>query len=1394
MYKIERTLGCKRTAQNIATSVDRQILNFVLILAFICSGTYSSIVANVPAFPFLEDVQISRQSTVTFLNALAFLEEECGDGIDNDNDGQTDCEDLDCGPRITNVSNSLPSGCTALDGSITISVIGGIPPYRYSINNGLSWQTNGGNYTNLANDTYIIRVQNADESCTANHSDVDLYNPDSPILDSVNITHPTICFLNDGTLNIYARGTGLEYSIDGGNTYSAQSNYTELAAGIYRVRVKKGECVISHPNKFIIEPECASNIVIPSGGTSQRCEWRLDESIALDIEGSIQPGTNLTYILTDLQGLILDVSSNASLSSLGEAGKYIAFILGVENGTTATGLSIDSYIQQVEIQSLCYEWSDGYIFEVCPTTETDCSDSFDNDGDGMTDCEDDDCSPIIMTMDSQDPTDCNVDNGSIVVSASGGQTQTYLYSIDFGQTWQSSPAFGNLGGGLYQVLVANSDESCPRVSPDIILQSPLPATILNVLSGNSTSCESPNGNITILASGTMTLLYSIDGGNTFQEGNQFTNIGGGSYAVRVKNFDGSCIVTQNDIILTDPVLPVINQVNADNPSLCGLTDGTITINATGNNIEYSINGGNTYTASNFFDNLGEGSYNVAVRNDDGSCRVLSSENPVVLTSGSVVDITDVAVEHASSCDGTTGQITITATGNSTLQYSINGGASFQASNIFPNLSGGNYNIVVSNSDGSCPESFPTINVIEESEGDIVNVNATNPTDCGLSNGSIVIIANEGSSNLEYRLDNGLWQSSNTFANLSAGTYTGSIRNVGGNCEVTGPDAAIIDPVAPEFVDINFTNVTQCDNDNGTIIIIATGTGGLEYSIDQGVSWSPDNVFSSLGIGDYSTAIRNADGSCMVTDEVVSIIEEISTVVLSLEKVDPACNGDLNGSVTSIVQGGVEPYSYDWSDNSNESFIDELGPGLYSLLVIDANGCTAEAEMLLIEPSELTSSATSQDDEQCNNCLNITASGGTEPYEYSADGENYQSGSTIAGVRGGTYTVYVKDASGCISTSEVELIDLNPLSCFINVLSTVSCNGQSDASVQVIEDEGEAPFLYSYDNVLFTSNNTFTNLGSGEHVFYISDNAGNNSTCSVILEEPNSINIISIETQVETCFDYADAIVDITASGGSGSLKYSMDGQTFQSSSVIDNVGAGTYNIVVKDDNECTASVEITVESASELLCSIVDVQQVSCFGNTDGGFVVLGAGGAGEFSYSLNGEMNNTGLFDNLSSGSYQVQVIDSKGCISTCLAEIEEPDQLACNIAEKSDVSCAGATDGSVQIGIEGGTLPITYELGNETNTTGAFNNLSGGSYNIIATDANGCVSNCNVEIIENGPITSEIVTSHNVTCFGEEDGSVHGVSEWRKWSVLLFFGWFTAQFQYSDGTRSWRLYLYGI
>ncbi|NJN77266.1 MAG: hypothetical protein HC803_02180, partial [Saprospiraceae bacterium] len=152
------------------------------------------------------------------------------------------------------------------------------------------------------------------------------------------------------------------------------------------------------------------------------------------------------------------------------------------------------------------------------------------------------------------------------------------------------------------------------------------------------------------ASGTGSLEYSINGGTSWQPSNVFSNLSAGTYQIRVRNINGTCMVSATDEVLTAPQLPVITDVTSQNPSDCGLNNGTITVTATGTSIQYSINGGLTWVSNGgSFTNLGSGTYYVAVRNSDGTCVVQYNTNPIVLTAPAAPSITNVASNNPTNC-------------------------------------------------------------------------------------------------------------------------------------------------------------------------------------------------------------------------------------------------------------------------------------------------------------------------------------------------------------------------------------------------------------------------------------------------------------------------------------------------------------------------------------------------------------------------------------------------------------------------------------------------------------------------------------------------------------------------------------------------------------------------
>jgi hypothetical protein len=134
----------------------------------------------------------------------------------------------------------------------------------------------------------------------------------------------------------------------------------------------------------------------------------------------------------------------------------------------------------------------------------------------------------------------------------------------------------------------------------------------------------------------------------------------------------------------------------------------------------------------------------------------------------------------------------------------------------------------------------------------------------------------------------------------------------------------------------------------------------------------------------------------------------------------SCNGANDGTLNCQVSGGTSPYTYALNGGavSNSPVFTNLSAGAYTLTAIDANGCQQNFTSTITEPTALTLTASTTVSNGNDGTIALSASGGNSPYTYSMDGQTYYSGSFFASLAIGTYTCYVKDNNGCVTTIEV----------------------------------------------------------------------------------------------------------------------------------------------------------------------------------------------------------------------------------------------------------------------------------------------------------------------------------------------------------------------------------------
>lgn len=388
-----------------------------------------------------------------------------------------------------------------------------------------------------------------------------------------------------------------------------------------------------------------------------------------------------------------------------------------------------------------------------------------------------------------------------------------------------------------------------------------PPVISNINSFNGT-CAQNSGSINIMASsGAGSLQYSIDSGLTWQASNIFSALAAGSYNILVDDGNATTAFSANPVILTPVVAPIFTNVASTNPTDCGINDGTITVTATGMMaLQYSIDGGLTWQNSNTFTGLMAGTYNVFIRNNDGTCQVASPTNSVILTATSAPIISIVNPVNPTNCTTNNGLIAITAAGNMALEYSIDGGITWQITNTFTGLPCGTYPISVRYNNGTCPINGTDVTLFGSTLA-ITQVFTTDAT-CGQNNGGLSVYASGGTNNYEYSITGTTWQTSDTFPNLTSGTYTVYVRD--GIDTVTYSQPVVINNTnGPTFVSATMYN--------DSLFISANQNGqAIQFSIDCGTTWQNSSVFFPAPMGTICVGVQNADGSCPIFNNVTII--------------------------------------------------------------------------------------------------------------------------------------------------------------------------------------------------------------------------------------------------------------------------------------------------------------------------------------------------------------------------------------------------------------------------------------------------------------------------------------------------------------------------------------------
>ncbi|WP_294299095.1 T9SS type A sorting domain-containing protein, partial [uncultured Chryseobacterium sp.] len=214
---------------------------------------------------------------------------------------------------------------------------------------------------------------------------------------------------------------------------------------------------------------------------------------------------------------------------------------------------------------------------------------------------------------------------------------------------------------------------------------------------------------------------------------------------------------------------------------------------------------------------------------------------------------------------------------------------------------------------------------------------------------------------------------------------------------------------------------------------ATGIAGVTVSggtAPYTYSWSPAGgtaaTATGLSAGTYTVTVTDSNGCTLSRN--FTITQPANAVSGTTVVTNVACNGASNGAINLTPAGGTAPYTFNWGGGVTTEDRTGLAAGTYTVIITDANGCTATVNATVTQPTAL-SATTSQTNIACNGgstgTATITVTGGTAPYTYSWSPSG-GTGATASGLAAGTYTVNVTDANGCTLSRTVTITQSAPV--------------------------------------------------------------------------------------------------------------------------------------------------------------------------------------------------------------------------------------------------------------------------------------------------------------------------------------------------------------------------------
>ncbi|MBO6828946.1 MAG: SprB repeat-containing protein, partial [Muricauda sp.] len=1015
-------------------------------------------------------------------------------------------------------------------------------------------------------------------------------------------------------------------------------------------------------------------------------------------------------------------------------------------------------------------------------------------------------------------TDCN-GLGEIAISVLNVEAQ-YYYEISqggtvvdtHGPTNDNNYTFVNLNDGVYDVSVT-TDDGCDYTE-QVTIQD---LTDLELTARISQHITCREGNIQMESTGGKTphtyaiWSYVDEDGNTqisypsvqdipasaYQTSQIFDILDPGQYTFVVVDRN-NCHDISNTVTIEFRPAADFDPTTVTDVLCYGDATGAITFNLISSNgyqltyylfdatgfdeDNFDINNALATNASGNFPGLTDGDYVVVINQRKGSADCDYFEYSTISAPSFALDADAVLTQDYTCLQNGIIEAQNVTGGTAPYKYSIDG-VTFGASPIFNNLTDGTYTVTVRDANG-CIFVTNSIAIDPLDPPTDIDFSATNPQ-CPTFVSDVTLSVTGGTPNLVYEIispagsaiNNG---NNSTFTGLAPGTYM---------FRVTDNDGCFYDE---SFTIAPVTEISVTGQLNSNITCFGDSDGEIQYTVSNfntdydysvtgpapfsGTAETNGTIsFTGLAEGTYTITVTDNFTNCTDTAD-VTIAAPPAAITAPFNLVQPTCVAD--GSIDIAAAGGWGSYTYEitagpatFGPQSNGLFSGLSTGGTYTYTVTDSNGCVftdtftiieAVAPVLDIVPNDIC-----YDDATGLTLTANVTSGGDGNYEYSLNGGPFVTNNTFNGLGPGTYTIDVRDGNDCTDSAA---ITIDPeLSVVASAPNITACATDTDITITAAGGDGNYVYAVVADGVTptvgdFAATNPVTVTSAGDYDVYVRDNYGASGYCeanydiTIIQDDPLAISITNTDI---LCSGESQAQITITATGGEGPYLYSIDnGANYQTSNTFVNLPAGSYNVRVRDANNCEVTEIYTITEPLTLSASAAVTALAECYPGMGAEVRITNAiGGTAPYEYSFDGGSNyGASSIGYLMPGTHTLYIRDANLCTYPMTVTID-PEPTPPNATTTIDYECDG--EGTITVTPDSADFDYTYEIDGSPNTpdtSNVFNNVAVGNHTITVNYTSNLAPSPSVLLSENfgvGPNTS-ISEIDPAYCYEPQDGSV--------------------------------------